>query len=80
MYFLDSRNRIERLIQVFHLGMSETRICLTTILTPGKQIQYDDLTAGNNRDDMRDRQDSRYVSAGGINMSRNIDGISQGFT
>jgi hypothetical protein len=38
------------------------------------------LTAGNNRDDMRDRQDSRYVSAGSINMSRNIDGISQGFT
>jgi hypothetical protein len=31
---------LKRLIQVFHLGMSETRICLTTILTPGKQIQY----------------------------------------
>ena len=38
--FLIAEIGLKRLIQVFHLGMSETRICLTTILTPGKQIQY----------------------------------------
>ena len=40
------------------------------------QSHHGHLQAGNNRDDMRDRQDSRYASAGSIHMSRNIDGIS----
>ena len=39
LFFLIAEIRLERWTPVFHLGMLETRICLTTILTTGKQIQ-----------------------------------------
>ena len=86
LYFLDSRNRIEKIDtsvpfkDVRNSDLSNNHIN-TRQTNSGfyHQSHHDDLTAENNRDDMHDRQDSRYVSAGSINMSRNIDGISQGF-
>ena len=86
LYFLDSRNKIETIDtsvpfrDVKNSDLSNNHI--NTRQTDSvfyHQSHHDDLTAGNNRYDMHDRQDSRYVSAGSINMSRNIDGISQGF-
>jgi hypothetical protein len=86
LYFLDSRNKIEKidtsvpLKDVRNSDLSNNHInTRQTYSVFYHQSHHDDLTAGNNRDDMHDRQDSRYVSAGSIYMSRNIDGISQGF-
>jgi len=39
LFFLIAEIGLDRWTPVFHLGMLETRICLTTILTTGKQIQ-----------------------------------------
>ena len=83
LYFLDSRNRIGKIdtsvpfrdfrnsnLSNNHINTRQTySVCY-------HQSHHGDLKAGNNKDDMRDRQDSRYVSAGSINMSRNIYGIS----
>ena len=86
LYFLDSRNRIGKIDtsvpfrDVRNSDLSNNHInARQTDSVFYHQSHHGDLTAGNNRDDMRDRQDSRYISAGSINMSRNIDGLSQGF-
>ena len=81
LFFFDSRNRIGKIDtnvrDVRNSDLSNNHINnRQTDSVFYHQSHHGHLKPGNNRDDIRDRQDSQYASAGRLNMRRNIDGIS----